>query len=376
MNIFKEHLDYKKVNCIHCPQTLIPILQSVYREYFCRNGALKIVVSQRLLQDVKTPEEENELIASTHNRAHRGIQENLEVMKRKYFFPKMKVKIKNFIDLCTACKTAKYDRKPYKITLAEVPIPKKPFEIIHVDIFIASPNIFLSAVDKFSRYGILIPIKSRSISDVRKGLIKIFSTYKQPGLIVSDNEPSLMSVEIRGLLENLKVQTYYTPSNRSEANGIVERFHSTIAEIFRCIKNQHEGLSQKELFYLSVSHYNATIHTAHNMKPVEVFYGQKDGQLLPQNLDEMFKSKEKLHDEIVIELERKQKLTHASQNKTRELEPKLSENETVFIARQGIRSKVKPKFEAVKVSEDRTKTFTDIKNRKLHKENLKRIPKP
>lgn len=374
LNIFKNHLDYKKVNCIHCPEEIIPVIQSVYHDFFCRNRHLKIVISQRFLRDVTTPEEENELIEKTHNRAHRGIQENLEVLKREFFFPKMKNKIRKFINLCTSCKEAKYDRKPYKITFAQIPIPKKPFEIIHVDIFISAPNLFLSVVDKFSRFGILISIKSRSIPDVRKGLVKLFATHKQPSLIVSDNEPALKSVEVRGLLESLNIQTYYSPVNHSEVNGIVERFHSTIAEIFRCIKSQHENLSPKELFQLAVSHYNNTIHTSHNMKPVEVFFGVKDGVSQPSDLNEVMRNKEKFYDEIILALEKKQKQNHDFHNKNREEEPKLSENETVFVARQGVKSKVKPKFQAVKVSTDNTKTFTDDKNRKIHKESIKRRP--
>lgn len=136
------------------------------------------------------------------------MRENLEVLKRKYFFPKMKSKISKFVNLCTICKAAKYDRKPYNITLADSPVPEKPFDIIHLDIFISSPNIFLSAVDKFSRFGILIPIKSKSIPDVRRGFTKLFATHKQPKMIVSDNEPALKSIEIRGLLADLNIETY------------------------------------------------------------------------------------------------------------------------------------------------------------------------
>lgn len=200
LKIFKNHLDYSKINCIYCPENLIFTIQAVYKQYFSRNKNIKIVISQKMLKDVKTAEEENEIIEKVHLRAHRGIKENLDVLRKAYFFPKMKTKVKKFIDLCTDCKRAKYERKPNKITFAEVPIPKRPFEIIHIDLLISSPTIFLSAIDKFSRFGILIPIKTKSIPDVRKGLIEIFSTYKQPEMIVSDNEPALKSVEIRGLL--------------------------------------------------------------------------------------------------------------------------------------------------------------------------------
>lgn len=375
LNILRTHLDYKKVNCIFCPEKLIPKIQRVYREYFCRNKALKVVISQKLLKDVTTAEEENLLIEKIHNRAHRGINENYMALSQEFFFPKIKAKIRKFIALCSDCRSSKYDRKPYKIKLAETPVPKKPLDVIHIDIFISSPNTFLSAVDKFSRFGILIPIKSRAIPDVRKGLIKLFATFKQPKMIVSDNEPSLKSVEIRGFLEDLNIETYYTPSNRSEVNGIVERFHSTIEEIFRCTKNKHENLCNKSLFQLAVSLYNSTIHSAHKLKPCEVFYASKDYEEKQIDLQLLEKNKQELYDEVVVELKKKQKLDIEGHNKNREDEPKLEADETVYVARQGIRNKTKPLFVPAKVASDNTKTFMDTKNRKLHKANLKRKPK-
>lgn len=375
LNIFRSHLDYKKMNCILCPEALIPKIQEVYKTFFGRNKNLKIVISQLLLHDATTLEEQNDLVAKVHDRAHRGMNENHAVLAKICFFPEMKTKIRKFINLCTECKTAKYDRKPYKITFAATPIPKKPLDIIHVDIFISSPNTFLSAVDKLSRFGILIPIKSRSIPDIRRGLLKLFSTYGHAKLIVSDNEPALKSVEIKGLLQSLDIEAYYTPVNRSEVNGIVERFHSTIAEIFRCIRSRHDDLNVKELFRLAVSLYNSTIHSVTKMKPVEVFYGIKDGEERPLNLDLILENRNKVFDEVILELEKRQKEMLESKNKNREPEPCLEENEIVFLTRQGIPNKTKNKFVEVKVLEDKTKTFIDDKNRKLHKANLRRKPK-
>lgn len=372
LDIFKENLNYKRANCIFCAESLIPMVQEVYRNYFSRNKNLKIRISQTFLKDLKTAEEQNEIIEKIHDRAHRGIEENHMVMSKTYYFPKMKQKLRKFIKLCETCNVAKYERHPYKVEFAETPIPKKPLDIFHIDIFISQPNLFISAVDKLSRFGMMIPIKSRSISDVRKGLLKLFSTFGNPKLIVCDNEPALKSVEIRGLLESLGTEMYFTPSNHSEVNGIVERFHSTISEIFRCIKDKHRDLQQKEIFKIALTHYNSTIHSATDLKPIEIFFGIKDDTDGRMNLEKILENRDKVFDEIVMKLEKKQKEHLKYQNKHREKEPKLEENEKIYVKRQGVKSKVKPPFDAVIVSEDRRKTFIDQKNRKLHKANIKR----
>lgn len=375
INIFKEYMNPKQVNCIMCPESVIPTIQVVYKNYFSRNKILKVRISQILLEDVQTLEEQNELVRKTHELSHRGIWENFKELAGKYYFPKMKQNIRKFILLCETCNKNKYERKPYKIKHGESPIPKAPLEIIHLDILISQPNMFLSIVDKFSRFAVILPLASRNIQDIRKTLLKYFSTHGKPQLIISDNEPAMKSIEVRGLLEDLRIQIYFTPVNRSETNGIVERFHSTLAEIYRCIKDKYNDLSSKEVYMIACTLYNGTIHTATKLKPREIFFGIKDGEERPLDMDQILANRNKIYDDVVMQLERTQKKDLDQHNQNREEEPELQENEKVFHKVQGIKCKTKKKFDAVQVIQNRNKTFIDNSNRKLHKNNLKRLRK-
>lgn len=96
------------------------------------------------------------------------------------------------------------------------------------------------------------------------------------------------------------------------------------------------------------------------MKPIEVFYAQREGHLLSLDLAEMLEMKDKLYDEVVVlQLERKLKKNHENHNKSRELEPTLEKNDAVYMERQGIRNKNKPDLEPVTVLKDREKTLID-----------------
>lgn len=313
------------------------------------------------------------IIEETHETAHRGILENREEIFRRFFFPKLKQKIRKYINLCETCNKQKYERKPYKIRLGETPIPKKPLEIIHADIFIFQPNQFLSIVDKFSRFGTLIPIKSRSIPDIRKALIKYFSLYGNPMLVVSDNEPAIKSIEVRGLLEDLGIQQYFTPSNYSQANGIVERFHSTLLEIFRTNRHKFEDLSLKEKILISCTLYNNTIHTSTSLKPREIFYGIIDGTERPLDMNEILRYRNKLYDGVTEKISKTQRQQHDYHNMKRENEPLLNVGQVVFNQTQGIRSKSRSRFEPVVVKDNKDQTYIDEKNRKLHKQKLRRM---
>jgi RNase H-like domain found in reverse transcriptase/Reverse transcriptase (RNA-dependent DNA polymerase)/Integrase zinc binding domain len=369
---FQKYIDHGRINCISCPQDLILLIQNVYNTHFSRNHKIKIVISQNVLLDVTTKEREEQIIESVHEKSHRGINENFLEIIRNFYFPQMKGKIRKFIGLCKTCKRAKYERKPYNIKFSESPIPKNPLEILHIDIYISTPNLFISAVDKFSKFGILIPIKSRTIVDVRKGLIKLFSMYGPPKILVSDNEPSFKSAEIRGLLESLNIEAVYTPSNFSEVNGIVERFHSTISEIFRCIREKHKDLTQKEIFKLATLHYNTSIHSTTNLKPIEVFLAIEYNKERKLDIHNILQEKEKFYDEIMVKLKENQKNNLERANKNKEDAPDFDENEEIYVARQGIKSKTKDKFTVSKVKANRNKTVMDEKNKKIHKMNLRR----
>lgn len=372
LNIFKDYMNPKRVNGIMCDESLINTLNIVYRNYFSRAKILKVRISQKMLTDLRTSEEQNEIISKTHDRAHRGAAENHAQIIKQYYFPGMKRQIQRFVNLCETCLENKYERHPYNITLHRPEIPNKPFETVHLDIFIAQPNLFLTAVDRFSRYAMLIHIKSRSIPDVRAGLIKLITGYATPKKIVCDNEPALKSIEIRSLFQRLDIQVEYTPSNHSESNGIVERFHSTLIEIFRCIKDKYDDLSQKQIFKIALGLYNKTIHTAHQHKPCEILFGQREEDDLPLDLDRLFENRQEITDEVMLKLDKNAKKNVDYHNKTREKEPNFQENEEVFNTIQGIKRKTKPKFKKVKVRENRFKTIITSSGIKFHKSKLKR----
>lgn len=179
ISIFRDYMHPTRTSCILCPEKWLKWIQLAYKNYFSRNKSFKVVLTQSILQDILTEEGQDQIIEETHDRAHRGIEDNYKVISGKYFFPRMRNKVTSFVNLCNICLQNKYERNPYKIKFAYTPIPAKPLDIVHMDIFISSPNIFLSAVDKLSRFAMLIPVKSRSIPDI-KGVSLNYSRHLEP----------------------------------------------------------------------------------------------------------------------------------------------------------------------------------------------------
>lgn len=86
IEIFRHDLHSSKITCFLCPVEIIQTMQDVFDTYFSQMKPSKLRISQRMLQNVTTAEEQNDIIEHTHDRAHRGIEENYNTIVQKYFF--------------------------------------------------------------------------------------------------------------------------------------------------------------------------------------------------------------------------------------------------------------------------------------------------
>lgn len=88
---------------------------------------------------------------------------------------------------------------------------------------------------------------------------------------------------------------------------------------------------------IALSLYNTTIHSVTNLKPQEVFYGIKEGDERPLNIERIIENRNKVFDEVILKLKEKQKITLDYQNATKETEPLLETDEIVYHRKQGIK---------------------------------------
>lgn len=189
----------------------------------------------------------------------------------------MHAKIKRFTKLCKICKENKYDRHPNKIMLHETPIPQFPGQIVHIDIYITGKKPILTAIDKFSKYAQARLLPSRSAADIKQPLREILSAFGTPEIVVIDNEKSFNSTAIIFMLENqYNIKIFKIPPYASTVNGQIERFHSTLTEIMRCLKTENVHSTFSELLDRSLYEYNNTIHSTILRKPVEAFFGRRN----------------------------------------------------------------------------------------------------
>lgn len=373
INILKEYATNKCTTGIYCSERILCNLQTIYKNYFSRAKSFKIFWTQQLLEDVTDELEQDLIIQRQHNANHRGITETKTHISRKYFFPNMKSKITKFINICRLCQAAKYERRPYKQQFKLTATPTKPLQIVHMDIFIINNKNYLTLCDKFSRLTMAIPLKTRNAIHILKAITHFFSNVGKPSLLVMDQEASFTSTTIRDFLEENDVEYHYTSVGQSSSNGTVEIVHRTIRELHNIlsIRDSTKDLSETAKINLAVSIYNDSIHSQTKLTPKELFFGFKNEDPVPEDLDERIRQKEEFY-RIFSEQHAQKKLKDLEKlNRNREEPENFSLNDTVF-ERKRNNLKHQPRYQKLKVTENRETNIIDESGRKIHKTKLKR----
>ena len=264
---------------------------------------------------------------------------------------------------------SKYDRQPLKIQIQETPTPTYPFQIIHLDIYQIERQLFLSCVDKFSKFARMTPVESHQTIHVEKAFWDSITSFVVPEIVVIDNEACFQTASIRGRMLDLGIQVYITPPHRSEVNGPVERLHSTITEIYRIQKNLHPDWTCTDLIATSVEKYNNTIHSSIKRTPKEVVFGINATSQDPEQLELIRRS---LYDEVLVKLKETQ-ARQLQRNQDRSTPPALKPNQVVYVKDKLIKPKHKNRFKRTKVQADAKVTFTDSEDHKAHKTNVKNV---
>lgn len=106
--------------------------------------------------------------------------------------------------------------------------------------------------------------------------MEMLNMFPKTKIMVCDNEPSLKSETIKNYIKNVHgISQHEVPPYHSKSNGQVERFHSTLTEIARCIRNEGVSNDVVELILLATIKYNNSIHSVTDHKPINVIYGKE-----------------------------------------------------------------------------------------------------
>ena len=202
------------------------------------NHSYKLIKSNVFLNDVDNENRQKELIIYHHNKTcHRGINEGLLALSKLYYWPNMKNNLTEYINNCDTCQQAKYDRHPPKIKFSLTHTPSQPLESIHIDTFQICNVKFLTIIDIFSRYARAYPLEPSYTATIILDNLSTFITHHGlPQQITCDNGTEFKTSLLLDFCKLHNISIHFTTPGNSNSNSPVERFHSTLIELFRILK--------------------------------------------------------------------------------------------------------------------------------------------
>jgi len=101
--------------------------------------------------------------------------------------------------------------------------------------------------------------------------MELLQQFPQAKVIMTDNEPSFTSSQFISFAQRCGLTLHYADPR---SNGQVERTHSTLTELARCIKEEFNLTDCSEIVIRAAQEYNQSIHSTTNQKPFDVLYNK------------------------------------------------------------------------------------------------------
>lgn len=389
LQFLKENTQTNNVYCIYFhTEQFYQDFCKVYLENFSQTGPKLIRCLKRV--NTVTDIEEQILIIQNHHLGktnHRGINETLDHLKKNYYWKNMKKSVSDFINSCDTCQRSKYARKTPYVPLMLTETASKPFQIVHIDVFTFDGKNYLTLVDAFSKFAQAIYISGKTAINIAQALIHYFTSFGVPQNLTADKGTEFNNEVIKELLKLHKLNVHFTTTAHHESNGIVERFHSTIIEHLRILRELYPD--EIDLINYAIIGYNNSIHSSTGYTPFELTFGHTELRdpneiFLPTTFYNEYTEnhKEKLKhvyqqvsDKIIS---KKEKITQ-QHNTEGEINPEFKLEQTVFKINPTYRNKKDKKFLGpYKIIEILDRNRVKIKNLKNKIEiiHIKELKKP
>jgi len=138
---------------------------------------------------------------------------------------------------------------------------------VHIDL--TSPHVtsslgykyILTAICAFTKYLIAVPIRDKTSKAVAKALVKhIYLVHGTPELLVHDQGGEFWSDIMKDLANLLEIQVSKITSHRPQSNGVIERVHGTMHNIFAKVVNSSQRNWCQLVDYVTHA-YNSATHS-------------------------------------------------------------------------------------------------------------------
>uniref|UniRef100_A0AAY4AM26 Gypsy retrotransposon integrase-like protein 1 n=1 Tax=Denticeps clupeoides TaxID=299321 RepID=A0AAY4AM26_9TELE len=209
---------------------------------------------------------------------HLGQERTIDLIRSRFFWPKMSVDVEEYIKNCGECITHKTPQLR-AASLHQI-VTHGPMELVCMDFLSMEPDSkgisnVLVVTDHFTRYAQAYPTKSQKSHVVAKVLMeKFFVHYGLPARIHSDQGRDFESRLIRDLLTLMGIRKSRTTPYHPQGDPQPERFNRTLLSMLGTLGHEKKRTWSQHVGYL-VHAYNSTKSDATGFSPYCLMFGRE-----------------------------------------------------------------------------------------------------
>ena len=187
--------------------------------------------------------------------------------------------IKTQVQSCLVCQQAKPERVQYPGLLSPLPVPSKAWDTVSMDFISGLPtsfqyNCILVVIDKFSKYGHLIPLSHPfNAQKVAEAFLdNVYKLHGMPRIIIWDRDPVFTSAFWKEVCNRTRIQLRISSGQHPQTDGQTERVNQQVEGYLRCFITAHP---QRWFSWLPLCElwYNTNWHSSTGRTPFELVYG-------------------------------------------------------------------------------------------------------
>ena len=211
--------------------------------------------------------------------AHLGAGKTLQLIRERFYWPKMEEEVRHFINHQCPCVRQKKPHIQSKAPLLPV-TSSAPLEIVGIDFLFLEKSsggfeYILLNTGHFTRYTKAHPTRNKTAKTAAIHLYNDFVLrFGIPSQLLHDQEGKFENAFFKYLANSLSIQNLRTTPYHPETNSFPERMNQTVQVILRALPEKYKT-SWKDHVNKVIHAYNCTKHSSTGISPYYLTFRHK-----------------------------------------------------------------------------------------------------